>query len=68
MPEMPIGDSLQERLRSLQGPSHPNLFSQAADELDRLSAFEKAFFSVLDLVRHYAKVTGEMDAMLRRDA
>lgn len=59
---------LQETLRALQGPSQPNLFSQAADELDRLSAFEIAFFSLLELVRHYAKVTGEMDSALRKKA
>lgn len=67
MPELPESGSLQDKLRSLQGSSQPNLLSQAADELDRLSAFERAFFSALDLVRHYAMVTGEIDAMLRRN-
>jgi hypothetical protein len=68
MPDTNDTRSLQEKLRSLQGSSQPNLFSQAADELDRLSAFERAFFSALALVRHYAAVTGEMDAMIRKEA
>ena len=56
---------IAEQLRDLQGRHLPNLFEDAATELDRLAVFETAFFSLMNIVREYARQNGEMDARLR---
>jgi hypothetical protein len=56
---------IAEQLRCLKGRRSPNLFDDAAAELDRLTAFEKAFFQLMDMLREYAQQNGEMDARLR---
>ena len=57
---------IAEQLRDLQGRQLPNLFADAATELDRLEAFEAAFFSLMNIVREYARQNGELDARLRK--
>jgi hypothetical protein len=57
--------SIAADLRALAGRQVPNLLEAAADELDRLSAFESAFFSMMEIVRAYAKANGELDAASR---
>lgn len=57
---------IAEHLRSLKGRHLPNLFEDAASELDRLAVFETAFFALMNVLREYARQNGEMDARLRR--
>jgi hypothetical protein len=56
---------IAEQLRSLKGQRSPNLFDDAAAELDRLTVFETAFFELMNVLREYARQNGEMDARLR---
>ena len=56
---------IAEQLRCLRGRREPNLFDDAAAELDRLAVFETAFFQLIDVLREYARQNGEMDARLR---
>jgi hypothetical protein len=56
---------IAEQLRCLKGRRSPNLFDDAAAELDRLAVFETAFFKLIDVLREYARQNGEMDARLR---
>jgi hypothetical protein len=56
---------IAEQLRCLKGRREPNLFDDAAAELDRLTAFETAFFQLMDMLREYARQNGEMDSRLR---
>jgi hypothetical protein len=56
---------IAEQLRFLKGRRSPNLFDEAATELDRLAVFETAFFKLMDVLREYARQNGEMDARLR---
>jgi hypothetical protein len=56
---------IAEQLRCLKGRREPNLFDDAAAELDRLAVFETAFFQLIDVLREYARQNGEMDARLR---
>ena len=56
---------IAEQLRSLEGRHLPNLFDDAATELDRLAIFETAFFALMNILREYARQNGEMDARLR---
>lgn len=56
---------IAEQLRSLKGRHLPNLFEDAACELDRLAVFETAFFALMNVLREYARQNGEMDARLR---
>jgi hypothetical protein len=58
---------IAERLRALEGPNVPNLFEDAATELDRLAVFETAFFALMNILREYARQNGEMDARLTRE-
>ena len=57
---------IAEQLRALEGRHLPNLFEDAACELDRLAVFEAAFFALMSILREYARQNGEMDARLRR--
>ena len=57
---------IAEQLRCLKGRREPNLFDDAAAELDRLAVFETAFFELMNVLREYARQNGEMDARLRR--
>jgi hypothetical protein len=57
---------IAQRLRALEGRHLPNLFEDAATELDRLAVFETAFFALMNVLREYARQNGEMDARLRR--
>jgi len=56
---------IAQRLRALEGRHLPNLFEDAATELDRLAVFETAFFALMNVLREYARQNGEMDARLR---
>jgi hypothetical protein len=56
---------IAEQLRALEGRHLPNLFDEAAAELDRLAVFETAFFELMNVLREYARQNGEMDARLR---
>jgi hypothetical protein len=56
---------IAEQLRCLKGRREPNLFDDAAAELDRLAVFETAFFELMNVLREYARQNGEMDARLR---
>lgn len=56
---------IAEQLRALEGRHLPNLFEDAATELERLEAFETAFFSLMNILREYARQNGELDARLR---
>jgi hypothetical protein len=64
MPEM-RANNLAKALRAMSGPQQGNLLKSVADELDRLSAFECAFFSMMEILRAYAKANGELDAARR---
>lgn len=55
-----------EQLRALEGRHLPNLFEDAATELDRLAVFETAFFALMNILREYARQNGELDARLRK--
>jgi hypothetical protein len=56
---------IAEQLRCLKGRRSPNLFDEAATELDRLAVFETAFFELMNVLLEYARQNGEMDARLR---
>ena len=56
---------IAEQLRCLKGRREPNLFDDAAAELDRLAVFETAFFELMNVLREYARQNGELDARLR---
>jgi hypothetical protein len=56
---------IADQLRALEGRHLPNLFDDAATELDRLAVFETAFFSLMNILREYARQNGELDARLR---
>jgi len=58
-------NKIAAQLRSLSGSQKPNLFDSAASELERLSAFELAFFSMMEIVKCYAKANGELDFKAR---
>ena len=57
---------IAEELRSLAGHNVPNLFESAARELDRLTAFETAFFSMMQILQAYAAMNAELDKKLRK--
>jgi hypothetical protein len=57
---------IAEQLRALEGRHLPNLFDDAATELDRLAVFETAFFALMNILREYARQNGELDARLRK--
>jgi hypothetical protein len=57
---------IAEELRSLAGHNVPNLFESAARELDRLTAFESAFFSMMQILQAYAAMNAELDKKLRK--
>ena len=58
---------IAEQLRCLKGRCEPNLFESAARELDRLTAFESAFFSMMKILEEYAAMNAELDKKLRKD-
>ena len=57
---------IAEQLRALEGRHLPNLFDEAATELDRLAVFETAFFALMNILREYARQNGELDSRLRK--
>ncbi len=59
-------NEIAEELRSLAGHNVPNLFESAARELDRLTAFESAFFSMMKILEAYAAMNAELDKKLRK--
>jgi len=64
MPNIPARD-IARQLRALEGRQLPNLFEDAATELERLEAFETAFFALMNILSEYARKNGELDARLK---